>query len=161
MTRPRGAPVDPRLWRRSAPARRYLFLTVLCELVMTGCTLVIAIVLAQALSQLITNPAARDLPHMWQPIILLSALWALRALAHGVQVRFSERGATGVIADLDDQLLSAVAQVQPRDLEQHRDSATEVLTRGLDDLRPYFAGYLPALLSAAIVTPAAAVVIAL
>ncbi|AWG54301.1 Probable ATP-binding protein ABC transporter CydD [Mycobacteroides abscessus] len=160
MTRPRGAPVDPRLWRRSAPARRYLFLTVLCELVMTGCTLVIAIVLARALSQLITNPAARDLPHMWQPIILLAVLWALRALAHGVQVRFSERGATGVIADLDDQLLSAVAQVQPRDLEQHRDSATEVLTRGLDDLRPYFAGYLPALLSAAIVTPAAAVVIA-
>lgn len=95
MTRPRGAPVDPRLWRRSAPARRYLFLTVLCELVMTGCTLVIAIVLARALSQLITNPAARDLPHMWQPIILLAVLWALQALAHGVQVRFSERGATG------------------------------------------------------------------
>lgn len=160
MTTSRSAPVDPRLWRRSAPVRRYLILTVLCEMVMTACTLLIAIVLAHALARLITDPAARDIAHMGQPLTLLAVLWILRAGAHGVQVRFSERGATGVIADLDDQLLSTLAQAQPRDLEQHRDSATEVLTRGLDDLRPYFAGYLPAVLSAAIVTPAAAVVIA-
>lgn len=160
MTRSRSAPVDPRLWRRSAPARRYLILTVLCELVMTACTLLIAVVLARALALLITDPTARDMAHMGQPLIVLAGLWMLRAVAHGVQVRFSERGATGVIADLDDQLLSTIARAQPRDLEQHRDSATEVLTRGLDDLRPYFAGYLPALLSATIVTPAAAVLIA-
>lgn len=160
MTTSRSGPVDPRLWRRSAPVRRYLILTVLCELVMTACTLLIAIVLAYALARLITDPVARDIAHMGQPLALLAVLWILRAAAHGVQVRFSERGATAVIADLDDQLLSTLAQAQPRDLEQHRDSATEVLTRGLDDLRPYFAGYLPAVVSAAIVTPAAAVVIA-
>ena len=161
MTSSRSAPVDPRLWRRSAPARRYLILTVLCELVMTACTLTIAVVLARALALLITDPASRDMAHMGQPMTFLVVLWTLRAAAQGVQTRFSERGATGVIADLDDQLLSAIAEAQPRDLEQFRDSATTVLTRGLEDLRPYFAGYLPAVLSAAIVTPAAALVIAL
>ncbi|TDZ90773.1 thiol reductant ABC exporter subunit CydD [Mycobacteroides salmoniphilum] len=161
MTTSRGAPVDPRLWRRSAPARRYLILTVLCELMMTACTLAIAVVLAHALARLITDPASRDMAHMGQALTLLVVLWILRAAAQGVQTRFSERGATGVIADLDDQLLSTMAQAQPRELERCRDAATTVLTRGLDDLRPYFAGYLPAVLSAAIVTPAAAVVIAL
>lgn len=161
MTTSRSAPVDPRLWRRSAPARRYLILTVLCELVMTACTLAIAVVLAHALARLITDPASRDTAHMGQPLIVLIVLWIIRAAAQGVQTRFSERGATGVIADLDDQLLSTMAQAQPRELERCRDAATTVLTRGLDDLRPYFAGYLPAVLSAAIVTPAAAVVIAL
>ncbi|MBB4854690.1 ATP-binding cassette subfamily C protein CydD [Mycobacteroides chelonae] len=160
MTRSHSAPIDPRLWRRSAPARRYLILTVLCELVMTACTLLIAMVLAHALAQLITDPLTRDMRHMGQPLAALAALWLIRAGAHGVQVRYSERGATGVIADLDDQLLSNIAQAQPRDLERCRDSAAAVLTRGLDDLRPYFSGYLPALLSAAIVTPAAALVIA-
>ncbi|WP_078288128.1 thiol reductant ABC exporter subunit CydD [Mycobacterium sp. D16R24] len=161
MTTSRGAPVDPRLWRRSAPARRYLILTVLCELVMTACTLAIAVVLAHALARLITDPASRDMAHMGQALSILVVLWILRAAAQGVQTRFSERGATGVIADLDDQLLSTMAQAQPRELERCRDATTTVLTRGLDDLRPYFAGYLPAVLSAAIVTPAAAVVIAL
>ena len=161
MTSSRSAPIDPRLWRRSAPARLYLILTVLCELVMTACTLTIAVVLARALALLITDPASRDMAHMGQPMTILVVLWTLRAAAQGVQTRFSERGATGVIADLDDQLLSAIAEAQPRDLEQFRDSATTVLTRGLQDLRPYFAGYLPAVLSAAIVTPAAALVIAL
>ncbi|MEU9808433.1 thiol reductant ABC exporter subunit CydD [Mycobacterium sp. NPDC050853] len=160
MTRSRSAPVDPRLWRRSAPARRYLMLTVLCELVITAATLLIAIVLAHTLARLITDPAARDIVHMGQPLAVLAALWIVRAGAQGVQVRFSERGATGVIADLDDQLLSTIAQAQPRDLAQSRESATTILTRGLDDLRPYFAGYLPAVLSAAIVTPTAALVIA-
>ncbi|MGH3725909.1 MAG: thiol reductant ABC exporter subunit CydD [Mycobacterium sp.] len=160
MTRTRTAPVDPRLWRRSAPARRYLILTVLCELLMTACTLAIAVALAHALARLITDPAARDLTHMTAPLVTLGALWILRAGVHGVQVRFSERGATGVIADLDDQLLTTIAQAQPRDLQQCRESAATVLTRGLDDLRPYFAGYLPAVLSAAIVTPAAALLIA-
>ncbi|AKC41379.1 ABC transporter ATP-binding protein [Mycobacteroides chelonae] len=133
----------------------------LCELVMTACTLTSAVVLARALALLITDPASRDMAHMGQPMTILVVLWMLRAAAQGVQARFSERGATGVIADLDDQLLSTIAEAQPRDLEQFRDSATTVLTRGLDDLRPYFAGYLPAVLSAAIVTPAAALVIAL
>ncbi|MGL5443921.1 MAG: thiol reductant ABC exporter subunit CydD, partial [[Mycobacterium] stephanolepidis] len=124
MTTSRSAPVDPRLWRRSAPARRYLILTVLCELVMTACTLTIAVVLARALALLITDPASRDMAHMGQPMAILIVLWMVRAGAQGIQTRFSERGATGVIADLDDQLLSTIAEAQPRDLEQFRDSAT-------------------------------------
>jgi ATP-binding cassette subfamily C protein CydD len=45
-------------------------------------------------------------------------------------------------------------------LAAQRDAAAVVVTRGLDGLRPYFTGYLPTLLLAAILTPATVAVIA-
>ena len=49
---------------------------------------------------------------------------------------------------------------QPGELAAQRDDAAVVVTRGLDGLRPYFTGYLPTLLLAAILTPATVAVIA-
>jgi ATP-binding cassette, subfamily C, bacterial CydD len=48
----------------------------------------------------------------------------------------------------------------PRTLAERRDEAAFVVLRGLDGLRPYFTAYLPALFMAAVLTPAAVVVIA-
>lgn len=160
MTATRSGPIDPRLWRRSAPARRYLALTVACEVVTTGCVLAAAVVLAHALAALITDPASRSLPAMATPLMQLAALWTVRAWAQWAQARYSERGATQTIADIDTQLITTLAHADPRRLRTLRDSAAIVLTRGLDDLRPYFAGYLPAVFAAAILTPAAALLIA-
>ena len=71
-----------------------------------------------------------------------------------------QRGATAVIADLNGQVLAAVTARQPSAVAAQRDAAAVVVTRGLDGLRPYFTGYLPALLLAAILTPATVAVIA-
>ncbi len=66
-----------------------------------------------------------------------------------------------MIADLSGQVLAAVTARQPSELAAQRDAAAVVVTRGLDGLRPYFTGYLPTLLLAAILTPATVAVIAI
>jgi ATP-binding cassette subfamily C protein CydD len=91
---------------------------------------------------------------------LLLALWAIRTVAHWLQARLGQRGASALIADLSGQVLTAVTARQPNVVAAQRDSAAVVVTRGLDGLRPYFTGYLPTLLLAAILTPATVAVIA-
>lgn len=91
---------------------------------------------------------------------ILLALWTVRTVAHWLQARLGQRGAGAVIADLSGQVLAAVTAGDPRHLATQRDSAAAVVTRGLDGLRPYFTAYLPALILAAVLTPAAVVVLA-
>ena len=92
---------------------------------------------------------------------ILLAVWVVRAVAHWLQARLGQHGASAVIADLSGQVLAAVTARQPRQLAAQRDAAAAVVTRGLDALRPYFTAYLPALLLAAILTPVSAVVLGL
>ncbi|ORA35236.1 thiol reductant ABC exporter subunit CydD [Mycobacterium branderi] len=141
--------------------RRFLFATVTCGLVISGCAIASAIVLAHIVSRVITDPGARGL-RQWAPMLsILLALWAVRSAAHWLQARLGQRGASAVIADLSGQVLAAVTARAPRQLAAQRDAAATVVTRGLDGLRPYFTAYLPALLLAAILTPASVGVVAL
>jgi ATP-binding cassette subfamily C protein CydD len=148
------------LWRASVPLRRFLIATVLCGMVISGCTVGSAIVLARIAAGLITDPSARSLRRWALALVALVALWALRTLAHWMQARLGQQGASAVVADLSGQVLAAVTARAPRQLAVQRDAAATVVTRGLDGLRPYFTGYLPALLLAAILTPASVVVMA-
>ena len=88
-------------------------------------------------------------------------MWTLRAGAQWWQARLSQRGASAVIADLGGQVLRTVTALPPAELAARRDDAATIVTTGLDGLRPYFTAYLPALLLAAILTPATVAVIAL
>jgi ATP-binding cassette, subfamily C, bacterial CydD len=153
--------VDPRLWRASTALRRYLFAAVACGVVISGCAIGSAVVLASIVAEVVSNPAVRGL-HQWLgPLSILLALWAVRAATAWVQARLGQRGASAVIADLNGQVLAAVTAREPRRLAAERDAAAVVVTRGLDGLRPYFTGYLPTLLLAAILTPATVGVIAI
>lgn len=126
----------------------------------SGCAIGSAIVLANIVARVATDPSARDV-HAWLgPLSILMALWTFRAVAHWMQARLGQRGASAVIADLSGQVLTAVTARQPNVLAAQRDDAAVVVTRGLDGLRPYFTGYLPNLLLAAILTPATVAVIA-
>jgi ATP-binding cassette subfamily C protein CydD len=91
---------------------------------------------------------------------MLLALWATRSLMVWRQGRLAQKGASGAIADLSRQVLTLCASLPPRRLNERRDDAAVVVTRGLDGLRPYFTAYLPALVSAAVLTPATLVVMA-
>jgi ATP-binding cassette subfamily C protein CydD len=134
---------------------------VACGVVISGCAIGSAVLLAHIASRVITVPAARTLSH-WAPTLsILLAIWALRAVAHWLQARLGQHGASAVIADLSTQVLAAVTARQPRQLAAQRDAAALVVTRGLDALQPYFTAYLPALLLAAILTPLSAGVVAL
>ncbi len=132
-----------------------------CGVVISGCAIGSAILLAHITSRVITDPAARNLGQ-WAPMLsLLLAVWAVRAVARWLQTRLGQHGASAVIADLSGQVLAAVTARQPRQLAAQRDAAAVVVTRGLDALRPYFTAYLPSLLLAAILTPVSVIVVGL
>jgi ATP-binding cassette subfamily C protein CydD len=129
--------------------------------VISGCAIGSAIVLASIVARVVGDASARS-PRAWLgPLSILLALWVVRTVAHWLQARLGQRGASAVVADLNGQVLAAVTARQPRELAAQRDAAAVVVTRGLDGLRPYFTGYLPTLLLAAILTPATVAVIAL
>ena len=155
-----GGPVDARLVRRCAPVRRFLGATVACGVATTGLTIASAIVLAHIVAGVVTDPVRRE-PRAWLPAVAgLICLWLARAVVSWAAARLSQRGATAVITDLGGQLLHDVTSRSSRESASARDEAAAVITRGLDALRPYFTAYLPALALAALLTPAAVVVIA-
>jgi ATP-binding cassette subfamily C protein CydD len=140
--------------------RRFLAATVGCGVVISGCAIGSAIVLAAIVARVVTDPSARSLRGCLGPLSILSALWVVRTVMHWLQARLGQRGASAVIADLNGQVLASVTARQPNELAAQRDAAAVVVTRGLDGLRPYFTGYLPTVLLAAILTPASVAVIA-
>lgn len=140
--------------------RRYLTATVCCGVVISGCAIGSAIVLANVVARAVGDHPVRG-PRAWVgPLSMLALLWTVRALAQWLQARLGQRGATAVIADLSGQVLTAVTARQPGELASQRDAAAVVVTRGLDGLRPYFTGYLPTLVLAGILTPATVAVVA-
>lgn len=140
--------------------RRYLSAAVGCGVVISGCAIGSAIVLGSIVARVVSDPSVRSLRVWLAPLSILLALWTVRTVTHWLQARLSQRGASAVIADLSAQVLTAVSARQPGELAAQRDAAAVVVTRGLDGLRPYFTGYLPTLLLAAILTPATVAVIA-
>lgn len=152
--------MDPRLWRASTALRRYLAATVGCGVVISGCAIGSAIVLAGVVARAVSVHAAPGARAWLGPLSILVLLWTVRTVAHWLQSRLGQRGASAVIADLAGQVLTAVTARQPGELAAQRDAAAVVVTRGLDGLRPYFTGYLPTLLLAGILTPATVAVIA-
>ncbi|BBY53674.1 thiol reductant ABC exporter subunit CydD [Mycobacterium koreense] len=140
--------------------RRYLVAAVACGVVISGCAIGTAVLLAHIAAAVITEPAARSLS-AWAPLlVVLAGLWTVRTLTRWLQARLGQRGASAVIAELAAQVLGAVTARSPRRVAVERDEAITIVTHGLDGLRPYLTGYLPALLLAAVLTPATVVVIA-
>jgi ATP-binding cassette, subfamily C, bacterial CydD len=153
-------PVDARLWRASAAMRRFFVATTVCAVAISGCAIASAVVLADVVSRVITEPAHRSLDALSGPVSILLLLWTIRSLVVWQQGRLALHGASQVIADLSGRVLLACTSLPPRRLNERRDDAAVVVIRGLDGLRQYFTAYLPALLSAAILTPATIAVIA-
>ncbi|BBZ33815.1 thiol reductant ABC exporter subunit CydD [Mycolicibacterium confluentis] len=146
--------------RASASVRRFLLATVCCGVVTAAATIASAVVVAHLVAAVITDPATRTFARWTSTLLLLGGLWALRTSAQWAQARISQREASGAIADLSTQVLTAVTSASPRALAAQRDAAAAVVLRGLDGLRPYFTSYLPALVLAVLLTPAAVAVIA-
>jgi ATP-binding cassette subfamily C protein CydD len=140
--------------------RRFLAASVACGVIISGTTIASAVVLAQIVAGVITDPSTRTVAHWAGPLWILVLLWMIRTVSHWAQGRLSQRGATAVIAELAGRVLRTVTALPPRQLAVGRDSGAAVITRGLDGLRPYFTAYLPSLFLAGILTPAAVVAIA-
>ena len=144
----------------STAMRRHLVASVCCGVVITGSAIASAVLLAHVISGIITDPASRTVSHWSGALWILLALWLVRAGAQWLQARLSQRGATAVIAEFNQRVLTTVCALPPPQLAALRDDAAVLATRGLDGLRPYFTRYLPAVILAGLLTPAAVVVMA-
>ncbi|MBS9373836.1 thiol reductant ABC exporter subunit CydD [Rhodococcus sp. B50] len=156
----RRGPVDPRLWRYSAAARGYLVLTVATSVVDVVMVVVTALMIGRVLAGVITTDA-RSIGDWTTELAVLAAAIVVRVAVTWLQSRYAHRSATRVVAELEHEVLDSAANLPPRELDPRRDEIAVVLTRGLDGLKEYLTGYLPALLLAVILTPVTIVVIAL
>lgn len=144
----------------TAAMRRHLVASVCCGLVVAGSAITCAVLLAQLVAGIISDGDSRTLAHWATTLSLLLGAWTVRVIALLLQARLSQRGATAAIAELNERVLTAVTALPPRRLAAVRDDAALLTTRGLDGLRPYFTRYVPAVILAALLTPAAVAVMA-
>ncbi len=159
--RSRRGPVDPRLWRYSRSARGYLLLTVTLSLVVAAAVIVSAIMIGTVLAGVITDSDSRTIGHWSGELTVLATAVAVRVGATWVHSRYAHRSASRVIGELRAEVLAAATGMTPRELDPRRDETATVLTRGIEGLRAYLTGYLPALLLAVTVTPLTLLVILL
>ncbi|GAC57960.1 ABC transporter permease/ATP-binding protein CydD [Gordonia hirsuta DSM 44140 = NBRC 16056] len=160
----RRPPLDPRLLKYSPSARWYVIFTAVFQAATVVATVVAAFALAGLLAELITDPERRSLAaqslHLW----VLVAAMAVRVALGYLAGRYAHRAAYATIGELRLRAVDRLSDPQhtgPRELLTVRERALTVLLRGLDSLVDYFAGYLPALLATAIITPVVVVVIAM
>ncbi|WP_433491587.1 thiol reductant ABC exporter subunit CydD [Nocardia grenadensis] len=157
MARP---PVDPRLWRYARSARRYLALSVALSLVTTVGIAGAAVLLGRVLAGVITDPARRSLGSWTAELVLLALALGARVLAAWWQSRIAHRAGARVVTELEQAVLAAGAGLPPRELETRRTELAVVVGSGLNGLRAYLTGYVPALLLAVLVPPVILTVIA-
>ncbi|MFI9535316.1 thiol reductant ABC exporter subunit CydD [Nocardia fusca] len=157
MARP---PVDPRLWRYARSARRYLALSVALSLVTTVGIACAAVLLGRVLAGVITDPDRRSLGTWTAELALLALALGGRVLAAWWQARIAHRAGARVVTELEQAVLAAGAGLPPRELETRRTELAVVVGSGLNGLRAYLTGYVPALLLAVLVPPVILTVIA-
>lgn len=151
-------PLDPRLLRHARAARRYVVLTAALGALTAALVVTQALLLAHALAPVVAGRAA--LPDVAPAVAWLAAVVAARAAVTALQERFAHRAATRAVAELRAGVVGHAVALGAHGPAHGRPAAVATLaTRGLDALEPYFVRYLPQLLLAATVTPAALAVV--
>ncbi|MDC4233120.1 thiol reductant ABC exporter subunit CydD [Actinomyces sp. B33] len=152
-------PFDPRLLRYARSARRHILLTGVLGLATAALVIVQALLISAAASPVITGEKA--------PGDVVPLIWALlgvvvaRALAVAAREATAHRGADAAIRDLRAAVIDRAEALGPRWRARHGADTTTLVTRGLDDLAPYFVKFLPQLFLVSTVTPLALLTILL
>ena len=149
-------PLDPRLMRYARSARRYIITTAATGALTAMLVVAQAFLIARAIAPVITSGGALD--GALALIGGIAVVVAARALVVRAQEALAHRAATRTIIELRRRVLVHAAALGPRWQASHGADTATLLTRGLDDLEPYFVRYLPQLLLAATVTPATGLV---
>ena len=159
--RPPRGPLDPRLLRHARTSRTGIALLALLGAGQAAATLAVAVAL--------TMLVARTGPH-GAAVALLAAAFATRAALSWAEQVVARRTAARVTDELRRSMLRALPRRGPAWVAEFgAGRLTAVLSTGLDALRPWFSGYLPALVlgvalpplvivAMAVVDPASAVI---
>lgn len=148
------APVDPKLFKLSAPAWRWVIFAGALTAASTGATialgLAIGTITAQVLGEATPNWTLFALVAMAAVLVRVACYYAL--------VRFGQSAGARVATDLRSRALRALALRDPRTVDTAHWRA--LLSVGLDGVAVYVAEFLPALVAAALATPMALVAVA-
>lgn len=152
-------PLDPRLLAHARASRGYIIGTAGAGALTAALVVAQVLLIASALGSVVSGGAG------WEEIAptvgWVAAVLAARVAVVTLQERFAHRAADAVITQLRGKVLTAAVDRGPRAFDAAASAELVTLvTRGLDDLAPYFVRYLPQLLMAAILTPATLVVLA-
>ena len=144
--------IDPRLLRRARSSSRFLLLCIVIGLSIAACVLGQALTLATAISRVFLDGAGlRDIS---APLIALAALTATRAALSYLQETAAARASATVKSQLRDGLMQRAIDGGPSWVSDHRTGEiTQLATRGVEALDPYFARYLPQMVLTAIISP--------
>ncbi|WP_026460905.1 thiol reductant ABC exporter subunit CydD [Schaalia suimastitidis] len=146
-------PLDPRLMRYARSARRYIIITAILGVATAALVIIQALLISGALAPVVTTQV--PLQQVVPVLIGLAATILVRSLIVGLRERIAVRAADQAIRQLRDRVLTAAIAKGPRWLARHGNDTTTLLTRGLDDLAPYFIRFLPQLILVCTVTPLA------
>ncbi|MGW7514711.1 thiol reductant ABC exporter subunit CydD [Streptomyces sp. NPDC054796] len=146
-------PVDPRLLRHARATRVFLVASVVLGLagacLVIGQAMLIAEIVVGAYQEAASAADLRD------PLLLLAAVSAGRALVSWLTELAAHRCSAAVKSELRNRLLAHAARLGPNWLSGKRTGElTALATRGIDALDDYFARYLPQL-GLAVVVPVA------
>ncbi|GAA1130238.1 hypothetical protein GCM10009630_30160 [Kribbella jejuensis] len=140
-------PLDPRLLRRARGARVFLAASVVIGVASGVLIIGQAVLLAHGIAGVVLRGTAVGAVAWGLVAVVLG-----RALLVWAQEVVAQRAAAAVKSTLRRQVLEHSLKLGPVWLSGERSSAlTTLLTKGLDDLDPYFARYLPQLVLASTV----------
>ena len=137
--------------RYARSARRYIVLTAVTGLATAVLVVAQAFLISRVISPVITGEST--VSQVLPLVGVLAVVVILRAFVLLIQEVRAHRAATGTIIELRRLVIERAAALGPRWQAAHGAETTTLLTRGMDDLEPYFTRYLPQLLMAATVTP--------
>ncbi|WP_433718202.1 thiol reductant ABC exporter subunit CydC [Actinoplanes sp. CA-051413] len=142
-------PLDPRLLRHARSSRTGIGISALLGAVQAAATVAVAV----ALARIVTGHDA---------LALLAAAFVLRAALTWAEQVVAQRTAAAVTDELRRSALAAALDHGPAWVARFGGNRlTAVLGSGLDSLRPWFSGYLPALVLGVALPPLVIVAMAL
>lgn len=154
-------PVDPRLLRRSPTVRGYVAATGGLAVVLGGLVVAQALLLAGVVAPVAVSGAG--LAEVAPALAGLAAVLSARAGVAWAQERLASRAHLAAVAELRTAVV-ARAFARPSRTGDGADGdpagVTSLVTSGLAGLEAYLGRFLPQLLAAAVVTPAALLVVA-
>lgn len=144
-------PLDKRLLTYASAARTYIVFIAVTGTLLAVLVIAQAMAIAGAITPVITEN--KTLADVRSSVFALIAIMCVRAVVTYINRAYAHRAANTAIIQLRQAVLDRATQLGPRWLAHKSADTVTLVTRGLDDLGPYFVSYLPQLLMTMTVTP--------
>lgn len=150
-------PLDPRLLKYAHAARVFIIEIAVLGVVVAALVIIQAFLIARGVNAVVSENS--DLRGILPTIGWLAAVVLLRGVMVFYRESRAHRAADETVSQLRQAVIEKAVTLGPRWRTKNGANTVTLVTRGLDDLDPYFVRYLPQLLMVMTVTPATLVTI--